>query len=208
MLTFKDLPKARKAEINQVARAISEVFKTNKLDRKDLTANIRRNLLYMFNNELPVTTSIFSGDFKGAWNANSNEIVNDWNSSDAQNPKKITLKNLGVVRNDEEWAFPADQQYIFNAPETVTHVQYATLGLFVRETGIPVIQFSTDNLIYGVADSMPQLIAIDAGNEGTSIQYLFVVVLGLRKIVKEGQPDKYVRDSKSIDGLALIPAMT
>lgn len=208
MITFSELPAARKAEINKVARAVSRSFKVNGFDTTDIVKKIRQNLIYLYNNEQAVTDSIFSLAYKTAWNLNSNEILNDWDSLEV-NPKRIRLSGFGIERIDESYSIQQTGGFVtLSAPVSVTDIQIFALGVYVRQDGTFIQNVSeiTPIQVFEPSVGNAGVGAIDAFNQGNTLQFVFVVTKGFKR--KMGTEMKYIADSKSVDGVTLLPVLT
>lgn len=213
MIQFKQLPKARRDEINKVVRAIDQAFKTNKFDRKELVSKIRQNLLFMYNNEFPVTGSIFSEAYKTAYNANGNEALNDFDSLDT-NALRIRMRGFDMGLAQGIYSIQQTGANIsIAAPPTVTDFQIIALGVMVRSDGTSIVQVDSQ-----ITPSIIPMVnpfgnagvgAITALSGNTSLQYVFLITKGYKhNMPKAGKPVKYSPDSKSLDGITLLPILT
>jgi hypothetical protein len=213
MIQFRQLPKVRRDEINLVVRAIDQAFKSNKFDRKGLVAKIRQNLLFMYNNEFPVTGSIFSEAYKTAYNANGNEALNDFDSLDT-NALRIRMRGFDMEIVDGVFSIQQTGSDIsIVAPATANDFQIVALGVMVRSDGTSVVQVDSQ-----ITPSIIPVVnpfggagvgSINPLHEGFSLQYVFLITKGYKhNSPKAGKPVKYSPDSKSLDGITLLPILT
>ena len=208
MLTFNKLPKVRRDEINLVARIMMTAFKDNGIDTKGIANKIKRNLLYLYNNEQPITDSVFSYPYKLAWKANANEVLNDWDSSREEN--RILVTGYLCERVDEAFVITPTDEIDCSAPNTTTDIQIISMGVYVKADGTSYVQtdFITNPKIQAINNQVGNVVPSEilAAGGPDALQYLFVIVKGFKKNVpKLGNPVKITPDSKSLDGVFLLP---